>query len=117
MIQISVILLVIGNSAGPVNGDLQEIYFDTCQESCDVVKNDEDIQGCREKFCPNYVSYILTGLTVPGASPSLVSSHRKQVADFCATWMVHLIQELGWQRRNRLNLKECACAAGKDCLV
>ena len=31
--------------------------------------------------------------------------------------MVHLIEQLGWQSRIRLNLKECNCAAGKDCLV
>jgi len=49
--------------------------------------------------------------------PSLVSTHHKEVAEFCATWMLNLIKELGWHRRIRLNLKECACAAGKDCLV
>jgi hypothetical protein len=82
-----------------------------------VVSNSEEAQECRDKFCPNYSSYLLTGVTIPNSSPSLASSHHKEVAEFCATWMIYLIQELGWQRRNRLNLKECTCAAGKDCLV
>ena len=109
--------LVIGNCATPVAEELQEIYVDTCQSSCSLVSNNEEAQECREKFCPNYASYLLTGFTLPDSSPSIASSHRKEVADFCATWMIHLIQELGWQRRIRLNLKECTCAAGKDCLV
>jgi hypothetical protein len=82
-----------------------------------LVQNDEEAKDCREKFCPNYASYLLTRVTIPGLSPSLVSSHRKEVAEFCAIWMINLIHELGWQRRIHLNLKECICAAGKDCLV
>ena len=109
-------ILVIGNWAAPAE-ELQEIYVDTCQFSCGLVNNDDEAHECREKFCPNYTSYLLTGVTNPDASPSFVSSHQKEVAEFCATWMVHLINEIGWQRRIHLNLKECNCAAGKNCLV
>jgi hypothetical protein len=97
--------------------ELQELYVDTCQSSCGLVTNDEQAQDCREKFCPNYSSYLLTGVTIPGSSPSLASNHGKEVAEFCAMWMINLLNELGWYRRIHLNLKECVCAAGKDCLV
>ncbi len=97
--------------------ELQELYIDTCQSSCILVKNDDDAQECREKFCPNYASYLLTGVTIPGSIPTRVSSHRKEVAEFCATWMLNLIDALGWQRRIHLKMKECICAAGTDCLV
>jgi len=121
MVQISVLLLgllVIGNWAAPSSmNELQEIYVDTCQSSCGVVNDHEETNDCREKFCPNYVSFVLTGATIPDSTPSLVSNNHKKVAEFCATWMVHLIEELGWQRRNHLNLKECNCAGGKDCVV
>jgi hypothetical protein len=108
---------VIGNWATPTMNELEEIYVDTCQASCGLVTNEEQAQECREKFCPNYSSYLLTGVTIPGSSPSLASNHGKEVSEFCAMWMVNLINELGWHRRIRLNLKECICAAGKDCLV
>jgi len=120
MVQITILLLgllVIGNLAAPTADELQEIYVDTCQSSCSYVKSDEQEQDCREKFCPNYVSYLLTGVPVQDSSPTLVSSHRKEVAEFCAMWMINLIDELGWQRRIHLNLKECACAAGNHCIV
>jgi hypothetical protein len=110
-------ILVIGNWAAPLTDELQELYIDTCQISCGLVSNNEEATECREKFCPNYASYLLTGFTNPDSSPSFVSSHHKEAADFCATWMIHLIEELGWRRRIHLNLKECTCAAGKDCLV
>jgi hypothetical protein len=108
---------VIGNLAAPTIDEIQELYVDTCQSSCSLVKDNEEEQDCRERFCPNYASYLLTGVTIPGSSPSLASSHRKEVAEFCATWMINLINEIGWKRRIHLNLKECICAAGKDCLV
>ena len=106
-----------GNWASPTFDDLQEIYVDTCQSSCNLVKDNDEAQDCRDKFCPNYASYLLTGVTNPNSPPSLASSHQKEVQKFCAMWMVHLIEELGWQRRIHLNLKECNCAAGKDCMV
>lgn len=108
---------VAGNYAVPTMDELQELYIDACQASCAVVSNDEQAQECREKFCPNYSSYLLTGTTIPGSLPSLVSSQQKEVAEFCATWMINLLQELGWRRRIHLNMKECACAASKECLV
>ena len=97
--------------------EVQELYSEACQASCALVTNEEQAQECREKFCPNYSTYLLTGLTIPGSTPSLASSQPKEVAEFCAMWMINLINELGWHRRIRLNLKECVCAAGKDCLV
>ena len=105
------------NWAAPNFDELQEIYLDTCQSSCGIVNSNDHGQECREKFCPNYASYLLTGLTLPGAQPSFVSEHRKEAGEFCATWMLNLIEQLGWHSRIRLNMKECACAAGKDCLV
>ena len=110
-------ILVIGNLAAPSLTELEEIYVDTCQASCGLVSNDGQAQECREKFCPIYSSYLITGFTTPGASPSLVSDHGKEVAEFCSMWMINLINELGWHRRIRLNLNECICAAGNDCLV
>ena len=59
----------------------------------------------------------MEGVTNDDLTPSHVSNNEKEVNDFCATWMIHLIQELGWQKRIHLNLKECNCAAGKTCLV
>ncbi len=85
--------------------------------SCGFVSDHGEAQECRERFCPNYVDYLLTGYTAANTKPSLASTHHKEVAEFCATWLVHLIEQLGWQNRVRLNLKECICAAGKDCLV
>ncbi|CAF0754520.1 unnamed protein product [Adineta ricciae] len=120
MIQVSIVLLgllVIGNWAAPAGGELEEIYFETCQESCSVVKNEDEASECREKFCSSYTNYLLTGTTIPDSATSLATSHHKEAAEFCATWMLHLIQELGWQRRNRLNAKDCICAAGNDCFV
>ncbi|UJR27146.1 hypothetical protein I4U23_008445 [Adineta vaga] len=120
MVQISVILLgllVIGNWAAPAGDELQEIYFETCQESCSVVRNEEEANECREKFCPNYTNYLLTGLSMQGSTPSSATSHSKEAAEFCATWILHLIRELGWQRRIRLNNQDCTCAAGKNCLA
>ncbi len=105
------------NWAAPSHDELHEIYLDTCQMSCGLVGNNDEAQECREKFCPKYVNYLLTGYIDRDSKPSLASSHRKEVAEFCATWLVHLIEQLGWQNRVRLNLKQCACAAGKDCLV
>lgn len=113
----SISCLVIGNSATPLADERQEIYLDTCQSSCGTVSNHDQAQECREKFCPNYATYLLTGSTMPGSTPSLASTHRKEVSKFCATWMIQLIEELGWNARIHLNLKECICAAGKDCLV
>ncbi len=109
-------ILVIGNWGAPAD-QLQEIYVDTCQASCGLVNHHDEADECREKFCPNYSSYLLTGFTLPDSSPSFVSSQHKEVADFCATWMIHLLEELGWQRRIHLHLKECTCAGNKDCLV
>jgi hypothetical protein len=103
--------------AAPTFDELQDIYLDTCQSSCGLVEHNEEQEGCREKFCPNYVSYLLKGVTIPDSSPSFASSHPKEVAKFCAMWMINLINELGWQRRIHLNHKSCICAAGKDCLV
>ncbi|CAM4865742.1 unnamed protein product [Rotaria socialis] len=120
MVQLSFLLfglLIAGNLAAPTTEELQEIYYDTCQLSCGLVKDKQEASGCREKFCPNYVNYLLTGFTMPDSIPSLVSHHKNDVAKFCATWMVHLIKELGWQRRILLNLKQCNCAGGTDCLV
>ncbi|CAF1215249.1 unnamed protein product [Rotaria sp. Silwood1] len=120
MVQISLLMLgmfVIGNWAAPSIGERQEIYLDTCQMSCGSVSNHDEAEECREKFCPNYVSYLLTGLTDINSKPSLASTHHKEVVDFCATWIVRLIEQVGWKNRIQLNLNECICAAGKDCLV
>ncbi|CAF1086607.1 unnamed protein product [Adineta steineri] len=120
MVQITFLLLgtlVISSWAAPSAEERHEIYLDTCQMSCGLVNNDEQAQECREKFCPNYVTYLLTGVSDPDAKPSLVSTHRKEVANFCATWILHLIEQFGWQYRFQLNQKECLCAAGKECLV
>jgi hypothetical protein len=103
--------------AGPTMEDHQDIYLGTCQMSCGLVSNNDQSTECREKFCPNYVNYLITGLIDADSKPSLVSTHRQEVAEFCATWLVHLIDQIGWRYRVRLNLKECVCAAGKDCLV
>ena len=108
---------MVGNWAAPNTNELEELYLDTCQASCGLVKSEEQAQECREKFCPNYSNYLMTGVPLADASPSLASNEGKEVREFCATWMLHLINELGWHRRIRLNLKECICAAGKDCLV
>lgn len=105
------------NLAAPSNDERQEIYLDTCQTSCGLVSNNDEAQECRQKFCPTYVNYLLAGYTDTDSKPSLASSHRKEVSEFCATWLVQLIEQFGWQYRVRLNLKECICAAGKDCLV
>ncbi|CAF1049021.1 unnamed protein product [Rotaria sp. Silwood1] len=107
----------IGNWAAPASDELQEIYVDTCQLSCGLVTNNHEADECRQKFCPNYVHYLLTGFTLSDSAPSIASNDKKEVAKFCATWMVHLLQELGWNRRIRLNLKECNCAGGTDCLI
>ncbi len=85
--------------------------------SCGIVNNNDEAQECREKFCPNYASYLTTGIADPNAKLSLASTHSKEVADFCATWLVHLLEQFGWHNRFRFHLKECICAAGKDCLV
>jgi hypothetical protein len=82
-----------------------------------LVQNDEEAKDCREKFCPNYASYLLTGVAIPGSPPTRASSRQREVAEFCATWMINLIDALGWQRRIHLNMKQCICAAGKNCLV
>ena len=111
------LFLVVGVWAAPAADELHEIYVGTCQLSCSLVTNKNEAHECREDFCPNYVSYLLTGSTIPGSSASLASSRNKEVAKFCAAWMIHLIEELGWQRRVRLNLRQCTCAAGNDCLV
>ncbi len=109
--------LVLSSWGAPSNGEREEMYLDTCQSSCALVSNDDEAQECHDKFCPNYVNYLLTGYVDKDSKPSLASSHRKEAAEFCATWLVRLIEQLGWQNRVRLNLKECICAAGKDCLV
>ncbi len=113
----SISFLVINSWAAPSNDEREETYLDTCQISCGLVSNNEEAKECRENFCPNYVGYLLTGYTDKNAKPSLASTNRKEVAEFCATWLVHLIDQFGWQYRVRINLKECICAAGKDCLV
>jgi hypothetical protein len=105
------------NLAAPSTDERQEIYLDTCQISCGLVSNNDEAQECREKFCPNYVNYLLTGYTDIDAKPSLASSHQKEVAGFCATWLVHLLEQFNWNYRVRFNLKECMCAAGKNCLL
>lgn len=110
-------VLVIQTWAAPSVEDRQEIYLDTCQASCGIVNNNDQAQECREKFCSTYVEYLVSGYVDPNAKPSLASTNSKEVAEFCATWLVHLIEQFGWQNRFRLNLKECICAAGKDCLV
>ncbi|UJR22147.1 hypothetical protein I4U23_025211 [Adineta vaga] len=120
MIQISFLLLamlVTSSLAAPSTEELQEIYFETCEISCGVVSNSDEAYECRQKFCPTYVNYLVTGVTDPDVKPSLASSHPKEVGDFCATWLIHLIEQFGWNYRFRLNMKECTCAAGKDCLV
>ncbi|CAF0907734.1 unnamed protein product [Rotaria sordida] len=120
MVQLSILLfglLIVGNWAVPATDELQEIYVDACQLSCGLVNNNHEADGCREKFCPNYVNYLLTGFTIPDSPPSLASTNQKEVEKFCATWMLHLLEEFGWQRRIHLNLKDCTCAAGTDCLV
>lgn len=108
--------LVVGNWAAPNNDELQEIYLDTCQLSCDSVKNKQESSECRETFCPNYVNYLLTGYPLPNAKPTHVSTQNQEVAKFCAMWMIHLLEELGWQRRIRLRHNSCVCAASTDCL-
>ncbi|CAF1297408.1 unnamed protein product [Rotaria sordida] len=120
MVQISLLILgmiVIGTWAGPSIDERQEIYLDTCQTSCGSVSNNDEAEECREKFCPTYVTYLLTGLTDINSKPSLASTHSKEVVDFCATWIVRLIDQLGWQNRIQLSLNDCICAAGKDCIV
>ncbi|CAF1073285.1 unnamed protein product [Rotaria magnacalcarata] len=120
MVQLSFIvfgLLIVGNLAAPTTEELQEIYYETCQLSCGSVTNKQEANECSENFCPNYVNYLLTGFTLPDSTPSLVSNHKNDVVKFCATWMVHLIEKLGWQRRILLNLKHCNCAGGTDCFA
>lgn len=109
--------LVIGNWAGPTGDELQEVYVETCQASCAVVTNEDQANECRNKFCPSYTNYLLTGFSLSETETGLVSSKRKEAANFCATWLVNLVQELGWQRRNQLNRRDCFCAASKDCFV
>lgn len=82
-----------------------------------MVKNADEAHECRENFCSNYVEYLATGHVEKNVKPTLASTDQKQVEEFCATWLVHLIDQLGWQNRLRLNLRECVCAAGKDCLL
>lgn len=95
----------------------QLIYVDTCQTSCGLVSNNAEQEECRENFCPTYVHYLITGVAQVEIKPSLASTNQREVVDFCAMWVVHLIEQMGWQNRIKLNLKECVCAAGKDCLV
>ncbi len=109
--------LVVSSWAAPSVDQRHEIYLDTCQMSCGIVNNNDEAHECREKFCPNYSLYLATGVADPDSKPSLASSHRKEVAEFCATWLVHLIEQFGWNFRFRFTLQECICAAGKDCLV
>ncbi|CAF1041692.1 unnamed protein product, partial [Adineta ricciae] len=114
MIQISFLLLamlVVCNLAAPSIEEVHEIYLGTCEISCGVVSNSAEGQECRDKFCPNYVSYLVTGIVDQDVKPSLASSHHKEVSNFCATWLVHLIEQFGWNYRFRLNMKECTCAA------
>lgn len=82
-----------------------------------MVTDAEEADECRDKFCPNYVNYLLTGVTDANAKPTLASTNHKEVAEFCATWIVRLIENIGWQNRIPMNLNKCMCAAGKDCLV
>ena len=110
-------LLVIHCWTAPSNDERQEIYLETCQASCHVVKNVDENKECRKHFCSNYVEYLTTGHVEKNVRPTLASTDRKEAEEFCATWLVHLIDQFGWQNRLRLNLKECVCAAGKECLL
>lgn len=109
--------LVVSNLAAPSLDGHHDIYLGTCQMSCGLVSKEYEANECRDKFCPNYVNYLLTGYTDRDYKPSLASTQSQEVAEFCATWLVYLIDHIGWEYRIRLNLKECVCAAGKDCLV
>ncbi|CAF3225814.1 unnamed protein product [Rotaria socialis] len=120
MVPISLLILgmfVISSMAAPSMNDRQELYLDTCQTSCGSVSSNDEAEACRENFCPNYVTYLLTGLVDEHAKPALASKDRKEVGEFCATWILHLIRQLGWQNRIHLDLNNCICAAGKDCFV
>ena len=111
------VILVLNCSTSPTLDEQQEIYLETCQASCSLVSNAGQAEDCRDKFCPNYADYLLTGYANPKTPATLASTNSKEVADFCAIWLVHLLQQFGWQYRVRLRLRECICAAGKDCLV
>ena len=96
---------------------LHEIYVDTCQSSCEFVNDKVQADECREKFCPTYVSHLLTGVSDPNVKPSLASTEQREVVEFCATWMLRLLEEFNWRYHVRVNFDECVCAAGQDCLV
>ncbi|CAF3865437.1 unnamed protein product [Rotaria magnacalcarata] len=109
--------LVISSMAAPSMNDRQEIYLDTCQISCGSVSSNDEAEACREKFCPNYVTYLMTGLVDEHMKPVLASNDPKEVGEFCASWILHLIHQFGWQNRINLDLNDCICAAGKDCFI
>lgn len=111
------LLLVLNSGAAPAGDERHEIYLETCRESCRMVSHADEATECRENFCPEYVEYLSTGHVDKDAKPTLASSHEKEVAEFCATWLVQLIDQFGWQNHVRLNLQDCVCAAGKNCLV
>ena len=94
-----------------------EIYVDTCQSSCEFVNDKAQAEECQEKFCPTYVTYLLTGVGDLNVKPSLASTEQREVVQFCAAWILRLLEELTWRYQIRVNFDECVCAAGQDCLV
>lgn len=95
----------------------EKLYLSTCRSSCDSVENRDEAYQCGEQFCPNYVYHLMTGETASNSKWSVVSSDRREVGHFCATWIIELMEHLNWKHRIRFHLDECLCAAGKDCLV
>ncbi|CAF0813989.1 unnamed protein product [Didymodactylos carnosus] len=119
LIQLAVslcILLIQVNGTPPTADERQAIYLETCQVSCDEIVTGSNTKDCNEQFCPNYVNYLMNGVT-NDAPPSSVSGDKKEVEQFCANWMIKLIESFGWRTRIRLNLKECMCAASKECYI
>ena len=109
--------LVVHDQAALSVEKFQKVYLLTCQSSCDSVVQRDEARQCREQFCPTYVKYLMTGDAASNSTLTVVSSDRREIAQFCATWIIHLLEQFDWQHRARLHLHECLCAAGKDCLV
>ncbi|CAF4536064.1 unnamed protein product, partial [Didymodactylos carnosus] len=100
----------------PTADERHTIYLETCQANCDEITTGSKRKECSGQFCPNYVNYLINGV-VNDVPPSSVSGDKKEVEQFCANWMVKLIDSFGWHARIHLNLKECMCAASTQCIV
>jgi len=102
------------NGSAPTAEEREEIYTETCQMSCIGLTNESETKECNDRFCPNYVSYLLNGVSLD-PKPTLVSTNNREVEQFCANWMLKLIKTFGWHQRIRLSLRDCVCAGGKSC--